>query len=145
MKFTLEMIATALPTLQAAAQREIAPLGPVRIGTEPTGQAAHPDYDDSAWDTIQVGDRWGGRGQTRWLRIPVHVPHAWAQGTVAVRVVLGAYQDISGSEALAYLDGAPVQGFDYYHRELILDRGAGVSSQKAGARKTGSARRSSRW
>jgi len=71
-----------------------------------------------------VGDRWGGPGQTHWLRIPVHVPHAWTEGTVAVRVVLGAYQDISGPEALAYLDGVPVQGFDYYHRELILDRGA---------------------
>jgi alpha-mannosidase len=124
MKFTLEMIATALPTLQAAAQREIVPLGPARIGTGPTGQVAHPDYDDSTWDTIQVGDRWGGPGQTHWLRIPVHVPHAWTEGTVAVRVVLGAYQDISGPEALAYLDGVPVQGFDYYHRELILDRGA---------------------
>ncbi len=37
MKFTLEMIATALPTLQAAAQREIVPLGPARIGTGPIG------------------------------------------------------------------------------------------------------------
>jgi len=124
MKFTLEMIATALPTLQAAAQREIVPLGPARIGTGPTGQVAQPDYDDSTWNTIQVGDRWGGPGQTHWLRIPVQVPDAWTQGTVAVRVVLGAYQDISGPEALAYLDGVPVQGFDYYHRELILDRGA---------------------
>jgi len=124
MKFTLEMIATALPTLQAAAQREIVPLGPARIGTGPTGQVAQPDYDDSTWDTIDVGDRWGGPGQTHWLRIPVRVPGGWTEGTVAVRVVLGAYQDISGPEALAYLDGVPVQGFDYYHRELILDKGA---------------------
>ena len=124
MKFTLEMIATALPTLQAAAQREIVPLGPARIGIGPTGQVAHPDYDDSTWDTIQVGDRWGGSGQTQWLRIPVRVPHTWTAGVVAARIVLGAYHDLSGPEALAYLDGIPVQGFDYYHRELILDRGA---------------------
>ena len=47
MTFILEMIATALPTLQAAAQREIVPLGLARIGTGPTGQVARPDYDDS--------------------------------------------------------------------------------------------------
>ena len=123
MKFNLEMIATALPTLLAAAQRETVPLGPARIAPAPRPGAPALDYDDAAWDTVGVGDRWGGPGQTCWLRIPLRVPAAWA-GTgdkIAARVMLGAYQDITGPEALAYLDGVPAQGVDYYHRELVLD------------------------
>jgi len=131
MKFTREMISTALPTLLAASQREIVPLDPVRIGTGPTDHVVRPEYDDAAWDTVRVGDRWGGPGQTHWLRTALRLPIEWRGATdadagvkVAVRVVLGAYQDISGPEALAYLDGIPVQGFDYYHRELVLDTAA---------------------
>jgi len=125
-KFSLEMIATALPTLRAAAERETVSLGPARIAPAPRAGAQAPDYDDATWDTVGVGDRWGGPGQTHWLRIPLSAPAAWAEtgDKVEARVMLGAYQDISGPEALAYLDGAPVQGVDYYHREIALDGAA---------------------
>jgi len=126
MKFSLEMIATALPTLLAASEREVLPLGPARVAPAPLPGAHLPDHDDAAWDTAGVGDRWGGPGQTCWLRIPVRVPAGWLEtgDKIVARVVLGAYQDITGPEALAYLDSVPVQGFDYYHRELVLDEAA---------------------
>ncbi len=127
MKFSLDMIASALPTLQAAARRGAIPLGPAHIApaAEAGADALRPDYDDGAWATIGPGDRWGGAGQTWWLRAPVRVPEEWSGRKVAVHVLLGDYEDITGPEALAYLDGAPVQGFDYYHRDLVLDVGAG--------------------
>src|SRR5205085_6841464 len=126
MRFSLEMIEAQLPDLLLAARREAVPLGPARIAPRAIAPGAQaPDYDDVAWERLDVGDRWGGTGLTCWLRVPVRVPRAWAGSRVAVHIALGDY-DLSGPEALAYLDGVPVQGFDFYHRELVLgDAGLG--------------------
>lgn len=122
MKFTLEMIAAHLPALLQAARREVVPLGPARFLAAPiAGAGAHETrFDDSAWSRLDVGDRWGGTGQTCWLRIPIHIPLTWTGSRVAAHIRLGDYEHISGPEALAYLDGSPVQGLDYNHREIIL-------------------------
>src|SRR5919201_475986 len=129
MKLSPEMIEARLPDLLQAARREAAPLGPARIACGPITGAQAPDYDDAAWERLDVGDRWGGPGLTCWLRVPVRVPRAWVGSKVAVHIVLGDYH-LSGPEALAYLDGVPVQGFDFYHRELVL----GDAGRFAGAR-----------
>jgi alpha-mannosidase len=113
------MIEARLPDLLLAARREAVPLGPVRIACGPIAGAQAPNYDDAGWERLDVGDRWGGPGLTCWLRVPVRVPRAWAGSRVAVHMALGDYH-LSGPEALAYLDGVPVQGFDFYHRELVL-------------------------
>ena len=118
MKFTIEMVAARLPDLLAASRREHLPLVPARIAPAPLPGAHQPHYDDSRWDTLRVGDRWGGAGLTYWLRIPLRIPEEWAGQPVAVHIALGAYDHITGPEALAYLDGQPIQGFDYNHREL---------------------------
>ncbi len=118
MKFRLDMIASALPVLLAAARREVVTLGPARIAPASNDAANHEDY-------VGVGDRWGGRGQTYWLRLRFRVPEGWGvtdDERVSLHVMLGAYEDISGPEALAYLDGVPVHGVDYNHREIVLDR-----------------------
>src|SRR5438067_3836538 len=119
MKFSPEMIEARLQDLLLAARREAVPLGPARIACGPIAGAQAPDYDDTAWERLDVGDRWGGTGLTCWLRVPVRVPHAWVGSKVAVHIALGDYH-LSGPEALAYLDGVPVQGFDFYHRDLVL-------------------------
>ncbi len=121
MKFTVEMIEKRLPDLQAAARRERAPLGPARIAAGPQSGAKQPDYDDAHWEQINVGDHWGGAGQTCWFRIPLRLPDAWAGQKVAAHLLLGSYEHISGPEALAYLDGQPVQGLDFNHRDILLD------------------------
>jgi alpha-mannosidase len=121
MKFTVEMIAKRLPDLLVAAQRERLPLGPARIAAAPQDGAKQPDYDDSCWEQIKVGERWGGQGLTCWFRFPFEVPAAWAGQKVAVHILLGRYEHISGPEALAYLDGQPVQGIDFNHRDIVLD------------------------
>ncbi|HEY7347153.1 MAG TPA: alpha-mannosidase [Ktedonobacterales bacterium] len=122
MKFTAEMIAARLPALLAAARRERLPLGPARIASAPQSEAYQPYYDDAHWDQITVGDRWGGAGQTCWFRIPLQLPDAWAGQKAVAHIALGSYEHITGPEALAYLDGIPAQGIDFYHREILLDR-----------------------
>src|SRR5579883_2596168 len=121
MKFTIEMLAARLKDLLAASRRERIPLEPARIACGALRGAQQRDYDDSTWQQIAVGDRWGGAGQTCWLRIPLRLPDAWAGHNVVVHIQLGDYESITGPEALAYLDGVPVQGFDFHHRELFLD------------------------
>jgi alpha-mannosidase len=120
MKFAIEMIAARLPDLLAAAQREHIPLGPARVACAPLSGAHLPDYDDAHWQTIAVGDRWGGFNQTCWLRVPLRLPESWAGGKVVARIVLGDDEHISGPEALAYLDGNIAQGIDFHHREIVL-------------------------
>ncbi len=124
MKFTLEMIAARLPDLYAAARRETLPLGPARYAENPGPGAYRPDYDDSAWGTLDVGDPWGGPDVTCWLRVPVRVPTAWEGQRAAIHVQLSDYgqyfEHLSGPEALAYLDGAVAQGLAYHHRDIAL-------------------------
>ncbi|MGZ6308732.1 MAG: alpha-mannosidase, partial [Ktedonobacterales bacterium] len=120
MKFTIEMVAARLPDLLAASRRERLPLAPARIALAPLSDAHRPDYDDSRWDTLYVGDRWGGAGLTYWLRIPLRIPDTWADQPAVVHIALGDYENITGPEALAYLDGEPIQAFDYYHKDLLI-------------------------
>ncbi len=120
MKFTAEMIKARLPDLLAAARREQIPLEPIRMAQGLGKAAAQPDYDDSGWRQIRVGERWGGAGQTWWFRLPVRLPDAWAGQKVAVHIALGRYEHITGPEALAYFDGQAVQGIDLNHRDLLL-------------------------
>ena len=122
MRFTVEMIEARLPDLAAAARRETLQLGPARIAPAPIAGGRLLGHDDTAWPAITVGDRWGGSGQTCWLRLPLQVPSTWVGARVALHVALGDYPgDLSGPEALAYLDGVAAQGLDPYHRELLLN------------------------
>lgn len=120
MKFAIEMIAARLPDLLAASRRERLPLGPARIAAAPQEGAKEREYDDARWEQIKPGDRWGGQGQTWWFRVPLSLPEAWAGQKVVAHLALGNYEHISGPEALAYLDGVPVQGIDYHHRDFLL-------------------------
>ncbi|HEY7124862.1 MAG TPA: alpha-mannosidase [Ktedonobacterales bacterium] len=120
MKFTAEMIKARLPDLLAAARRERMPLEPIRIARGPGRETAQRDYDDSGWEQITVGERWGSAGQTYWFRFPVRLPDAWVGQKVAVHIALGEHEHISGPEALAYFDGQAVQGIDLNHRDLLL-------------------------
>lgn len=120
MKFTIEMVAARLPDLLAASRRGRLPLAPARIARAPLSDARQPDYDDSHWDTLHVGDRWGGAGLTCWLRVPLRIPSAWADQPVVAHIALGDYENITGPEALAYLDGEPIQGIDYNHKDLLI-------------------------
>ncbi|NPV54170.1 MAG: alpha-mannosidase [Firmicutes bacterium] len=47
------------------------------IEGDPEG-ASRVGYDDSAWDSFEIGSRWGGRDVTMWFRGEVEIPPEWA-------------------------------------------------------------------
>ncbi|MBE3578018.1 MAG: alpha-mannosidase [Limnochordales bacterium] len=78
-----------------------------------TREAARPGLDESAWRRFGVGDTWGGRDATLWLRTRVVIPREWAGQKVVLRLRLGG-------EALVYLNGRALQGIDDHHSEVEL-------------------------
>lgn len=73
------------------------------------------DVDDSSWDNIPVGSLWGARDRTMWFRAVVEIPESWKEEKVALDL------DLSGAEALVYVNGHPVQAIDRRHREIVLN------------------------
>ena len=61
---------------------------------------------------IQPGETWGP-GTNGWFKLHIRVPEEWKSREVA------AFLDFGG-ESCAYLNGAPSQGLDHYHKELLL-------------------------
>ncbi len=66
------------------------------------------------WDPMR---RWGGRDRTTWFRFSVTTPKSMAGKPLFVLFTLGG-------EALAYVNGAPMQGIDVNHTELRLSEKA---------------------
>ncbi|HZU13594.1 MAG TPA: alpha-mannosidase [Chloroflexota bacterium] len=104
-RFELDTIAASLPILQAAARTSI----PLNAFIEEGG----------SWRPLVPGERWGAPGRTVRIRIPLRVPDGW-DGDIVLHAVLGIEGDLTGPEALAYLDGVPFQGLDRYHHDLLL-------------------------
>jgi alpha-mannosidase len=85
-----------------------------------------PDYDESAWADFCVPGYWaaqsGGYDRVAWFRGSAAIPAGWeGRGVPALRVLAGP-RDGGGStaEALLYVNGAAVQGFDGWHEEALL-------------------------
>ena len=84
-------------------------------------EGAHvADFDDSGWEDFTVGSLWGGKDQTHWFRCEVEIPAEWKDDKVALFFTpsSGQYGGLSGSETLAYIDGAAAQGLDVNHHEI---------------------------
>src|SRR5579884_2098507 len=108
MRFELEMIGKRLPDIHRASVRDRQPL------------EAFISENGVDWQPLKVGDHWGGRWQTRQVRIPFTVPDGWEGKLVAI-VNLAERSEISGPESLAYLDGKAIQGVDRWHTDILLD------------------------
>lgn len=78
-----------------------------------TREAARPELDDSSWRRLGMGESWGGRDATLWLRTRLVIPSTWEGGRIALRLRLGG-------EALVYWNGLPLQGLDEHHPEVDL-------------------------
>lgn len=85
-------------------------------------EAYKVDFNDTDWNTIEVGDTWGGRDAVVWFRGRVEIPADWKSETIALYFILGVGQEggLFGTEALIYIDGQPVQGLDHNHKEVYL-------------------------
>ena len=115
MKFSLETIAAQLPFILRSARLDARNLTAEIAPGSMAGGAG-------GWSPLAAGDRWGEQGRTYLIRVPFEVPEAWTGDKVVLHAQLGEYADLSGPEALAYLDGRPLQGIDERHREVRLDR-----------------------
>jgi alpha-mannosidase len=88
-------------------------------GQVPGGEA--PALDDSAWARIQPGHVWGQPNGYAWFRLPLRIPAGWAGQRVAVVLDVGGLGSGGfAAECLAYLDGAPHQGVDRNHHDILL-------------------------
>ena len=74
------------------------------------GPAAPPK---SGWEPFQIGSSWGGLDVTTWFRTTVTVPEEM-DGKKVVLLIR------PGGEALAYINGRPVQGLDGNRDEITL-------------------------
>ncbi|HRI87075.1 MAG TPA: alpha-mannosidase [Candidatus Hydrogenedentes bacterium] len=93
-----------------------------------TGRGRGPERaPQTGWKPFSVGDRWGGYDQTTWFRLRATIPKSMKGNTVFALIrattapfVHGAPDMIEGGEALAYVNGVPMQGLDRNHDELHL-------------------------
>jgi alpha-mannosidase len=71
---------------------------------------------------VYEGLRWGGRDQYAWFIGSVEFPDAWSGLDVVALIRLGetGSGNCSGYEALAYLNGEPLQALDRNHAELFF-------------------------
>ncbi|MCC6794953.1 MAG: alpha-mannosidase [Candidatus Hydrogenedentes bacterium] len=93
-----------------------------------TGKRRGPERaPKSGWKPFAVGQRWGGYDQTTWFRMRAVVPKSMKGERVVAFIntttrpfVWGAPDMIEGGEALAFVNGEPMQGLDRHHDEIYL-------------------------
>ncbi|ANE49104.1 alpha-mannosidase [Paenibacillus swuensis] len=95
-----------------------------RMLEEPIGQPFRtpPASEHSGWKTRTTGSRWKGRDRYAWIYTEIEVPEAWHTGRVTGRFDFGANfgGNLGGFESLLYVDGAPYQGVDIHHKEVLF-------------------------
>ncbi len=123
-RFTHDKIAARLALIQGAIYRERAETGALRFLAGDDSQIA-PSVDDGGWPVLTPGDDLGGHRESFTLRTYFVVPAHW-DGEAGLHIDLGrstkleALAFLYGPEALAHIDGRPVQGVDVNHTYLSL-------------------------
>ncbi len=79
--------------------------------------------DFTGWDTLKAGGYWSGRDRYLWMHREVAFPEEWRG-----KKILGLFDfgktgrgNISGFEAMLYVNGEMYQGVDANHREVFFD------------------------
>ncbi|HOM72207.1 MAG TPA: hypothetical protein PLP86_08175, partial [Armatimonadota bacterium] len=62
---------------------------------------------------IKVGENWGGNGKSGWFKIRFALPPSFAGKPSAALINIGF-------EGCVFVDGAPHQGVDRWHEEVLL-------------------------
>ncbi len=98
------------------------PIETFRHSPRDVAGAHRRDFDDSAWAEFKTGSLWGGPDQIHWFRAMVEIPAEWRSENLALLLTPGSGQEggLAGSETLAFIDGAPVQGLDANHHQIHL-------------------------
>ena len=117
-RLTEPKIARHLELVKTLVYRRRQPLSSFRFhaGDEPL---IAPDVDDGDWPLIEAGTCWGKLRQDFTLRTTFTVPSDW-RSPVALFLPIGNARQFVHPEALAYIDGAALQGVNVYHQEILL-------------------------
>ncbi|MBN2308173.1 MAG: alpha-mannosidase [Candidatus Hydrogenedentes bacterium] len=88
------------------------PIGQLEACITGLGKGPEP-MPASGWKPFALHGRWGGFDQTTWFRMTASIPKAM-KGAEVVALIR------PGGESLAYVNGAPRQGLDPNHDEVLL-------------------------
>jgi len=109
--------------LRKAYSGERHPLSPVLVAPATGPMTPPPSPASEEWQPVEVGQLWGRKHATVWLKTELQVPEPMRNDPV----ILQLHWDSPSSdglilrlEATAFLDGIAVGAFDYYHKELQL-------------------------
>lgn len=85
-------------------------------------EAHEVDFNDKNWNTINVGDSWGGKDVTVWFRTKIKIPEGWNKEKIALDLIIGEGHrgNVNSAESLIYINGHPIQGLDKNHQEVYL-------------------------
>lgn len=77
---------------------------------------ADPKYDDKNWETLQLGESWGGYDQVMWLRTTVKIPDSFLGKKIELLLDLGPREcEETSAESLLYIEGEAYHGLDNWH------------------------------
>lgn len=154
MVFAAEKLRRRMPEILGAALRATLPVEDVQWCVAPgapvdSAMAPPPAADDAAWQPLRPGQLWGGApgvdltaprqeigwgipvngGGNHWLRARLRLPEAWSGHQVLLGLVWEG-KNVGSLEAIAYLDGEVLSGFDEFHRTMLLPESAHSGSHE---------------
>jgi alpha-mannosidase len=148
MFWTVEKLKLRIPEIIAAAIRATRPADNVLTCIAPgsvddNAMAAPPSPDAPIWRPLRAGERWGAKpgadpnvmppmldwgipaegGSNHWLRTSITVLQEWRGKQTLLALSWEGWGQAS-LEAIAYLDGKALAGFDEFHRSALLPAAA---------------------
>jgi len=124
----VKQLKNRLAEIEATVYSQRTPIQGLRVCVTGTGKGPEC-IPAKGWKPFSVGEEWGGFDVTTWFHLPARVPKAMA-GREVVALVRTTYRPrldgfnwlTEGGEALAYVNGAPHQGYDRNHEVLHLGK-----------------------
>ena len=127
----LETLRQHLERLQRSVYRQRLACDDLEIARHPLAAEPPPSLSQAAWKPIHEGQHWGERQGEYWFRTRLVIPPEWTGETVALVLQLGPEGDVSGPEALVYVNGRKAGSVDRYHRRVLLTEKASAGEEFA--------------
>jgi alpha-mannosidase len=109
----LAKMARRLRELRGRMYADVRPISDIRIRLTPKCERADEAVKQPGFRRAVVGRRWGGPWQTAWFLFTFTIPKEWGRRPVVALLE-------PGGEAVAFLDGEPLQGLDANRNEILL-------------------------
>jgi alpha-mannosidase len=124
--FTVRKLSAHLEALSKTTTGPVQVLSPV-YSVAATGPMTTPSVTDVQWQPVEVGQLWGLKHGTSWLKTSLQAPEAIR----GLPLVLQLHWDTPGNDALllrleatVFLDGRAIGAFDWRHPVLLLPEDA---------------------